>query len=60
MHRFSMTALLLTLSIATAHAQDALTRDQRISDLTQLASQYAKNYVPTSGNAMFKGSICFG
>ena len=32
--------------MTTAHAQDALTRDQRISDLTQLASQYAKNYGP--------------
>jgi len=38
--------LLLTLSITTASAQEALTRDQRISDLTQLASQYAKNYGP--------------
>jgi hypothetical protein len=46
MRRLSVAALLLTLSLTTAHAQDALTRDQRISDLTQLASQYAKNYGP--------------
>src|SRR6478609_5336683 len=38
--------LLLTFSVTTASAQDALTRDQRNSDLTQLASQYAKNYGP--------------
>ena len=38
--------LLLTFSVTTAFAQDALTRDQRNSDLTQLASQYAKNYGP--------------
>jgi hypothetical protein len=46
MGRFSAAALLVTLSVATAHAQEALTREQRISDLTQLASQYAKNYGP--------------
>ena len=46
MRRFSVAALLLMLSLTTAHAQDALTRDQRISDLTQLASQYDKNYGP--------------
>jgi Peptidase family S41/PDZ domain len=46
MRRFSITVLLLALSITAAHAQDALTRDQRISDLSQLASQYAKNYGP--------------
>ncbi len=46
MRRFSVAALLLTVSITTAHAQDALSRDQRISDLSQLASQYAKNYGP--------------
>jgi Peptidase family S41/PDZ domain len=46
MHRLGISVLLLVLSVATASAQDALTRDQRISDLTQLASQYAKNYGP--------------
>jgi hypothetical protein len=46
MRRFGVTLLLLALSITAAHAQDALTRDQRISDLSQLASQYAKNYGP--------------
>jgi hypothetical protein len=46
MHRLAVSVLLLTLSITTAYAQEALTRDQRISDVTQLASQYAKNYGP--------------
>jgi hypothetical protein len=46
MHRVAGLVLVLTLSITTAYAQEALTRDQRISDLTQLASQYAKNYGP--------------
>ncbi len=46
MRRLSVAVLLLALSVTTAHAQDALTREQRISDLTQLASQYAKNYSP--------------
>src|SRR5258705_8902627 len=46
MHRLAVSVLLFTLSIPTAYAQDALTRDQRIADLVQLASQYAKNYGP--------------
>ncbi len=46
MRRVFVSILLLTLSVTTAFAQDALTRDQRVSDLTQLASQYAKNYGP--------------
>ena len=46
MHRLARSVLVLVLSIATVRAQDALTADQRISDLTQLASQYAKNYAP--------------
>jgi hypothetical protein len=46
MRRFAAVVLLLTLSVATTHTQDALTRDQRIDDLTQLASFYAKNYAP--------------
>ena len=46
MRPFSAAVLLMALSTATAHAQDAVTRDQRISDLTELASQYAKNYGP--------------
>jgi hypothetical protein len=46
MRCFSLAALLLILSITPASAQDALTYDQRVSDLTQLASQYAKNYGP--------------
>jgi hypothetical protein len=46
MRRVFVAVLLLTFSVTTAFAQDALTRDQRNSDLTQLASQYAKNYGP--------------
>src|SRR5829696_8395916 len=46
MRRISVAVLLLSLAAATAQAQDALTRDQRRSDLIQLASQYAKNYGP--------------
>src|SRR5262245_42110471 len=46
MRRVFSAIFLLTLSATTAFTQDALTRDQRNSDLTQLASQYAKNYGP--------------
>jgi hypothetical protein len=46
MRRLGVVVLLLTLSTTTPHAQQALTREQRIADLTQLASQYAKNYGP--------------
>jgi Peptidase family S41/PDZ domain len=46
MRRFRVTLLLVAFSLATTHGQEALTREQRISDLTQLASQYAKNYGP--------------
>jgi hypothetical protein len=46
MRRLSVAVLFLTLCATAAFAQEALTRDQRISDLTQLASQYAKNYGP--------------
>src|SRR5262249_6394876 len=46
MRRFAVGLLLVTCFVSTARAQDALTRDQRNADLTQLASQYAKNYGP--------------
>jgi hypothetical protein len=46
MRRFGFVVLVFTLTLTTARAQDALTREQRIADLTQLASQYAKNYGP--------------
>ena len=46
MPRIALVILCLTLFGAAARAQDALTREQRIADLTQLASQYAKNYGP--------------
>jgi hypothetical protein len=46
MRRPAVALLLLTLFGTAPHAQQALTREQRNSDLTQLASQYAKNYGP--------------
>jgi hypothetical protein len=46
MRRFGLILLLFTLCITTTPGQESLTREQRISDLTQLASQYAKNYGP--------------
>ena len=44
--RFWLIVSLLSLLAATPRAQDALTSKQRIADLEQLASQYAKNYAP--------------
>ncbi len=46
MRRALIAVLLLTLSVTTPRAQEALTSDQRISDLTELAAFYAKNYAP--------------
>ena len=46
MRRVLIAVLLLTLSVTTPRAQEALTSDQRISDLTELAAFYAKNYAP--------------
>ena len=46
MRRMSLAVLFLSLAASAVHAQQTLTYDQRISDLTQLASQYAKNYGP--------------
>jgi hypothetical protein len=46
MRRIGVAFLLFTVCITTTNAQQALTLEQRISDLTQLASQYAKNYGP--------------
>ena len=46
MRRLAVAVLLATLSITTSHAQEALTREQRIADLTTLAAMYAKNYAP--------------
>jgi hypothetical protein len=46
MRRFATALLLLMVSVTTAHTQDALTRDQRIDDLTELASFYTKHYAP--------------
>lgn len=46
MRRLCLAVLFLSLAASAVHAQETLTRQQRISDLTQLASQYAKNYGP--------------
>jgi hypothetical protein len=46
MRRFAIALLFLTVTVTTTHTQDALTRDQRIQDLTHLANAYAKNYAP--------------
>ena len=46
MRRFSVAVLLLTVSVTVPRAQEAMSRDQRNADLTQLASFYAKNYGP--------------
>ena len=46
MRRLCLAVLYLSLAASAVHAQETLTRQQRISDLTQLASQYAKNYGP--------------
>jgi len=46
MRRFVLVALLLTIGIAAPRAQDALTANQRDTDLIQLASRYAKWYAP--------------
>ena len=60
MRRFAAVVLFLTVSVATTHTQDALTRDQRIDDLTQLASFYAKNYAPYEWKKQRRTSICCG
>ena len=46
MRRMCLAVLFLGLAASAVHAQETLTQNQRISDLTQLASQYAKNYGP--------------
>ena len=46
MRRLRLAVLFLGLAASAVHAQETLTQQQRISDLTQLASQYAKNYGP--------------
>jgi len=46
MRRVLIAVLLLTLSVTTPRAQEALTSDQRIADLTELAAFYSKNYAP--------------
>src|SRR5262245_4584937 len=39
-------ALVVTLCVTPAYGQTDLTEQQRIADLNQLASMYAKNYAP--------------
>jgi hypothetical protein len=46
MRRFLPVSLLLVLAPFATPAQEALTAKQRIADLEQLASFYAKNYAP--------------
>jgi hypothetical protein len=46
MRRFCIAILLLTVSVAIPRAQTALTESQRIADLNQLSSFYAKHYAP--------------
>ena len=47
----------LTILSATPRAQEALTREQRIADLTQLASSTPRTTARTSGNATRWASI---
>jgi hypothetical protein len=51
MHRLWITVLLVVITVTTAHAQRALTFEQRLADLNQLASFYEKTTHPTNGNA---------
>jgi hypothetical protein len=46
MRSICVALVLVAVSFATGHAQTALTEPQRIADLNQLASFYAKNYAP--------------
>jgi hypothetical protein len=46
MTRFLLATVLLTAFASASHAQSALTVDQRVADLNQLASFYSKNYAP--------------
>jgi hypothetical protein len=46
MHRLCIAILLMLVSVGRSDAQTALTAQQRIADLNQLASFYAKNYAP--------------
>ena len=46
MRRTLVAMVFLTLSVSSPRAQDAVTSQQRISDLTELAAFYAKNYAP--------------
>jgi hypothetical protein len=46
MRRVVLAAMRLATSVAAPTAQDALTANQRDTDLVQLASVFAKNYAP--------------
>jgi hypothetical protein len=46
MRRICVAIVLVAVSVTTIHGQTALTESQRIADLNQLASFYAKNYAP--------------
>jgi hypothetical protein len=58
MHRLWITVLLVVITVTTAHAQRALTFEQRLADLNQLASFYEKTTHPTNGNATCSVLIC--
>jgi hypothetical protein len=46
MRRFWFALLIVTVSVTATPAQNALTSDQRVADLNQLTSMYAKYYAP--------------
>jgi hypothetical protein len=46
MRRLSLAILLLTICVTAPRAQEAITTNQRNTDLIQLAGMYAKNYAP--------------
>ena len=46
MRRFVLAAMLLAIGVAAPGAQEALTTNQRDTDLAQLASMFAKHYAP--------------
>lgn len=46
MRRFCLALVLVAGTLSSPGAREALTRQQRTSDLMELASQYAKNYGP--------------
>jgi hypothetical protein len=58
MRRLWLVLLLQPFAVTYPHAQQALTREQRIADLNQLAGFYGKNYGPSNGSATPSASTC--